>query len=149
MTQSFKAADGRKVISKTTAEEIGSVKSFVVDPSASRVSAIQIGGRRANAELVDWTNVSAFGDDAVIVNSDDVARGPGEREKDAVKGHIRARGTRVLTTDGFDVGKVSDVTFDGATGELTGIVVNKKDLVSADRLISLGSYALVISARTD
>ena len=146
MSQSFRAAEGRKVIAKTTAEEIGKVKSFVVDTTASRVTALQIGGRGGSAELVDWANVNAFGDDAVIVEGADVARAPDDREKEAVKGDIRARGTKVLTTAGYDVGKVHDVMFDGASGEIVGMMVGKKTLVPADRMRSLGSYALVIDA---
>ncbi len=146
MSQSFRAADGRKVIAKNTAEEIGKVKNFVVDTTASRITGIQIGGRGGRAEIVGWSSINAFGDDAVIVEGDTVAREPDEREKEAAKGDIKARGSKVLTTEGYEVGKVHDVMFDGSTGEIVGIMVGKKTLVPAERLRSLGSYALVIDA---
>ena len=68
-----------------------------------------------------------------------------ERETQAVKGKVAALGSRVLTTDGFDAGTVVDVEFDTGSGDLTSVRTGT-DTFGADRLRSLGSYALVVDA---
>lgn len=147
MSQTFSDADGRQVVASSTATEIGQIKSFVVDPSASRVTAIQTGGRGGRADVVEWDHIEAFGEDAVLVVNDEVAHRPEDRQKDAVKGNIRLRDSRVLDDAGFEHGTVTDAMFDPATGAITGVLTTEGHL-AADRLISLGSYALVIRAET-
>lgn len=145
MSQTFSEADGRRVVAVNTATEIGEVKSFVVDPTSARITAIQIGGRGGRADLVEWDHIEAFGDDAVMVVHDEAVHQPDEREKDAVKGEIRLRDSKVLDTAGFEHGTVADVMFDPATGAILGVLTTEGH-IGADRLISLGSYALVIQS---
>lgn len=145
MSETFNSADGRPVVAADTAETIGEVKGFVVDPTATRIDAIHIAGRGRKAETLSWDSIAAFGADAVMGDHAAAAgRVEGEHETQAVKGNIKARGSRVLTTTGFVVGTVQDVLFDGATGLLTAIETDH-GRIDADRLQSLGSYALVVA----
>jgi len=57
-----------------------------------------------------------------------------------VKGNIVARGSRILTTTGFDAGTVEDVMFDGESGILEGVETSR-GWIAGDRLEALGSYA--------
>ncbi len=145
MSVTFKDTKGRRVIAVNTATKIGKVKGFVVDPTASRVSAVQIGGRGGKADVVDWEQIDAFGDDAVMVVDDQAPHRPDDRQKKALGGDLQLLDHRVLDDAGFEHGKVTDATFDPATGRLTG-VLTADGVIDADRLLSIGSYALVIRA---
>lgn len=144
MSATFNSAEGRPVVAADTAESLGEVKGFVVDPTASRVEAVHVSGRGRKAEVVPWTSVHSFGDDAVVAEqADSTEQVSTDYEKAAVKGKIAAVGSRVLSTAGFEIGTVEDVMFDTGTGELTG-VLTEGGRIAADRLRSLGSYALVV-----
>ncbi len=146
MSETFSGADGRTVIAADTADEIGEVKQFVLDRGARRIDGVHVAGRGKKAEVVPWSSVRSFGTDAVIVEAVDAAhRVADDHEIDAVKGNISARGSRVLTTHGFEHGRVDDVEFDPATGELTAVETSE-GRVEASAIRSLGSYALVVDA---
>lgn len=148
MTETFTAAEGRSVVASDTAEHIGEVKGFVVDPTASRVDAVHVAGRGKKAEVVAWRAIKSFGSDAVMADSASTPqRVSTDRETQAVKGDVDALGRRVLLTSGFEAGSVVDVEFDTETGDLTGIRT-EQETFGGDRLVSLGSYALVVTADT-
>jgi uncharacterized protein YrrD len=146
MTETFTGAEGRSVVASDTAEGIGEVKGFVVDPTASRVDAVHVSGRGKKAEVVAWSAITSFGADAVMADSASTPEQvTTDRETQAVRGKVSALGSRVLTTTGFDAGTVVDVEFDTGSGELTAVRTDT-DTFSRDRLRSLGSYALVVEA---
>lgn len=140
----FSAAQGRSVVAADTAETLGEIKSFVVDPTASRIDAVHVSGRGERAQIVPWSAITSFGDDAVIAEAAHVAEQVStEREAEAAKGKIAALGVRVLDTNGFELGTADDVAFDVDTGELTGVHTGQGP-VDAGRLRALGSYALIV-----
>ncbi len=144
MSPTFNDTEGRRVVAADTAEDLGEVKGFVVDRSASRVDAVHVSGRGRKADVIAWSSISSFGDDAVIVTSAEAAERVAEdRDKAAVKGKIVLRGARVLTTGGFEIGTVEDASFDQESGEITGVRTDQGS-ITGDRLRSIGSYALVV-----
>ena len=144
MSETFTGAVGRRVVAADSAETLGEVKGFVVDPTASRVDGVHVAGRGKRAEVLSWPSISSFGADAVMAdNAAAVEQVSKERETQAVKGRVAAIGSRVLLTTGAEVGTVVDVEFDTDTGALT-LVRTEDDQVPAERLKSLGSYALVV-----
>ena len=93
MTETFTGAEGRSVVASDTAEDIGEVKGFVVDPSATRVDAVHVSGRGRKAQVVAWSAISSFGADAVMADSSSTPEQVStERETQAVQG--QGRGTR-------------------------------------------------------
>ena len=146
MSTTFGNALGRPVVAADTAETLGEVKSFVVDRTASQVEAIHVSGRGSDAQIVPWNAITSFGADAVIAKAAHVTEPVStDRDVETAKGNIAALDARVLTTTGFEIGKAMDVTFDADTGKLTS-VHTEEGPIDADRLRSLGSYALVVDA---
>ena len=147
MSETFNSSEGRRVVAADTAERIGEVKGFVVDPTATRIASVHIAGRGKKAKSIPWASIRSFGADAVMVDlADSVERVSSEHVTHVSQGTIIARNTRVLDTDGFEQGTVEDVMFDAATGELTG-ALTKQGLLDGSRFRSLGSYALIIESR--
>jgi sporulation protein YlmC with PRC-barrel domain len=145
MNDRFSAAVGRKVVSRQSAEELGTVSHLVVDAAAKRVTALVVGKRR-RARVVNWDRLSGMGPDAAIVRDDDALHEPAdEHEHAAAAGKLEWLGKRALQDIGNELGTIDDVVFDPSTGELLQIVVGEGEH-PAVLLRGAGSYAVVLSA---
>jgi len=143
MTDSFRRAHGRKVISRGSAQALGTVSHLLIDAQRRDVAAVVI-GRGKKARLVDWAQVSGFGPDAVMVGDDGALRPPADdRERAAGDGKLELVGKRVLTDRGHELGPLDDVTFDAVTGALEDLVVGDRH-IPAGALLGCGSYAAVL-----
>jgi len=141
---SFRQAAG-KLVSRASAEVLGQVGHLVVAVDGPRVAAVTVGtGKKAT--LVEWSRLSGFGADAVMVGDDEAVRPPtNDQEQRAADGKLEVLGRRALTDAGHLLGVVDDVTFDPLTGVLIEIVVGEQR-VPASAFRGAGSYAVVLAA---
>ncbi len=145
MSETFHQVVGRKVVSRSSAQELGTVSDFLYDGARRSIAAIVLGSGR-KARIVDWKNVTGFGGDAVMVSDDDALREPAdERENKACSGKLGLVGKRALTETGNELGTVDDVIFDPSDGRVMALVVAGKER-PADGLLGAGSYAAVMTA---
>lgn len=143
MSESFRAATGRKVISRASAQELGKVAHLVVDVERGRIAAVVM-GRGRKAAVIEWAHLSGFGPDAVMVVDEDALRAAGdERERAAADGKLELVGRRALSDQGNELGKVDDVTFDPDSGNLEELLVGDRRF-PAGALLGSGSYAAVL-----
>ena len=148
MSDRFTAAQGRKVVSRTTAEELGTVRHLVVDGEQRRIVSVVV-GRRRKASLVDWQDLSGFGPDAIMVADEAALRDPvGRHERAAVSGALELRGRRALSDLGNVLGQVDDVIFEPDTGVLETILVGEDEHPAAS-LLGAGSFAVILNLRVD
>jgi uncharacterized protein YrrD len=141
----MKAKQGQTVVTVDTAEDIGSLKHFVVSQAANRIERLHIAGRRSKASFVEWEDLESFGPDRVMVISADAPRhSDDDRDIEAARGKIELIGSRVLTTAGFKEGEVDDAEFDAETGAIVSITTTTGRRIEASAVHSLGSYALVV-----
>lgn len=142
----FSDARRTTVMARDTAEEVGAVRRFVVDPASRRITALHVTGRKKKARLVDWEALTGFGPDAVVVGAADALRGPADgRERAVVSGNLDLDGRLVLSDRGDQLGTVTDIEFDESTGELRTIVMGDAEL-PADRLRQVGRFCLLVRA---
>ncbi len=145
--RSMKPTVGQSVIAVDTAEEIGSVKHFVVSQDASQVLRLHIDGRKKNAVFAEWDTLESFGADRVmVVHSEDPSGSDDDRDLAQAKGKFELLGSRVLDTAGFEHGKVEDASFDSDTGTILAIVTSEGNRIEKVAVHSLGSYAVVVDA---
>lgn len=138
----FGAARGMPVLTRSTAEQVGEVKHFVVE--GGRVRSLQVEGGR-HGQLIAWDDVS-FGDDAVIIEDTGVLRdAKDDREGRALRGELELLGKRVLSDSGDELGEVSEVSFDPDDGTIISVAVPGAT-IAGDRFIGVGSYAVVVAA---
>jgi len=136
---------GRAVVARDTAETVGQVHGAVIDVDSRRIVALQL-GKGHKAQLADWTAITGVGPDAIVIESQAGLRSAnGEREERIVKGDIALLGGRVLTARGDALGSLDDVEFDEETGEIQALVCAGAT-IDADRLRSVGGYAVVVAA---
>ncbi len=142
----FSKAKGHKVVGSSTATTLGKVSGFVVDPATRSVLAVRV-KKAETGDFLRWSDLSAFGSDAVTV-ADDTAIGDGGDEVQTLAHKDRELlGKRVLTDGGDELGKVDDIDFDPETGALTTLLLAKGARlpeVAAARLLGVGSYAVVV-----
>jgi sporulation protein YlmC with PRC-barrel domain len=140
----FSQARKRKVVSSSTAETVGKVNDFVVDPATRRVVAVIL-KKSDGGDVLRWSDLTAFGADAVTVSGADRI-GNGDEQVQALTGKDhRLVGKRVLTSGGDELGKLHDVDFDPETGGLSRLLVEDGPEVPADRLLGVGSFAVVVA----
>lgn len=140
----FSEAKGRQVVSTATADTVGTVSELVVDPVTRSVLALQL--RKAESgDTLRYTDITAFGADAVTVSGADRITEPGEDVTALLGKDHQLVGKRVLTSAGDEIGKVGDVEFSPESGRLTTIHLDDGE-VGGQRLLGVGSYAVVVSA---
>ena len=148
MSESFKRSAGRKVVSRSSAQELGAVSHLLVDPEQRNIAAVVI-GRGKKAQLVEWAQVSGFGQDAVMVVDEGALRSPADdRERAAADGKLDLLGKRALSERGNELGELDDVTFDADTGALEELLIGDRHL-AAGSLLGSGSYAAVLSGSAE
>jgi sporulation protein YlmC with PRC-barrel domain len=141
----FSEAKGHKVVASSTADTVAKVSGFVVDPVTRSVVAVHL-KKAEGGDFLRWGDMVAFGADAVTVTDDSVI-GDGGPDVAALAGKAhRVLGKRVLSSGGDELGKVDDVAFDPETGTISALVLGKggSGEVAGDRLIGIGSYAVVV-----
>jgi sporulation protein YlmC with PRC-barrel domain len=140
----FSESLGRKIVSLATAETIGTLGEFVVDPQSQRVVALGV-SKYKNGDTLPWNSIESFGPDAVTVSDETriAAADPGIAQLSG-KDHAFL-GKRVLATSGDELGQVDDVDFDPDSGVLLTIALPGAE-ISAERLVGVGSYAVVVEA---
>lgn len=148
MSDRFTQAKGRKVISRSSAQEVGTLSDFLLDPGCRSIEALIV-GRGRKARLIDWAQVTGFGPDAVVVADDASLReSANDRESSACHGKLDLIGKRSLTETGNELGHLDDVMFDPDNGSLLTLVVGRRD-IPAGSLLGFGSYAAVFSADSE
>ncbi|GAB2919246.1 hypothetical protein GCM10027047_16010 [Rhodococcus aerolatus] len=140
----FSDAKGRKVVSTSTADTVGKISEFVVDPSSRSVVAV-LCKKTEDGDTLRWSDITAFGDDAVTVANAGVIGSPDETVGALTGKDHHVLGKRVLTSRGADLGKVKDVEFDHESGAIENLVLDDQSIGGA-RLLGVGSYAVVVRA---
>ncbi len=142
----FSQAKGHKVVSSATAATVGKVSQFVVDPVARSVVALRL-KKTQDGDWLHWSDLTAFGTDAVTVADDSVIGGADAEVQRLSHKDFGLLGKRVLTSAGDELGHVDDVEFDPQTGSLTTLHLShgsREATAAGARLLGVGSYAVVV-----
>ncbi len=143
MSDRFAAALGRKVVSRASAEELGTLSHLVIDIERATVALLVVGTGR-KARLVAWEHVAGFGPDAVMVADESAVQPPrDDREQEAAGGKLDVVGKRTLSDMGNDLGTITDVVFDPETGAIERIMIGDRGEPAAS-LLGAGSFAVIL-----
>ena len=143
MSERFAAASGRRVVSRTSAEELGKLAHIVIDGKRRQVTSLVVGTGR-KALLIAWDQVSGFGPDAVMIADETALHEPrDDREHAAADGKLELLGKRAFSDIGNELGTVTDVVFDPSTGAIESILVDDREEPVAS-LLGAGSFAVIV-----
>lgn len=154
---------GLKVFSVDEGKEVDAVEDVIYNPSASKIEALLVdsGGIFSSGQVIAMEDVKSIGDDAVIIQSESMMKSVKELPDDIR--HIAEDDThltkaKVMTEQGKDLGKVSDLLFDPDTGEVVELEVSQggwRDMQSGRRRVKLhdvttvGEDALIVKSFTE
>jgi sporulation protein YlmC with PRC-barrel domain len=148
MSERFAAVSGRRVVSRTSAEELGKLAHIVIDGKRRQVTSLVVGTGR-KALLIAWDQVSGFGPDAVMIADETALHEPrDDREHAAAEGKLELVGNRTLSDTGNDLGTVTDIVFDPDTGAIESILVDDREAPAAS-LLGAGSFAVIVREPTE
>lgn len=138
-------ARGRQVVSTDTAETVGKVEGFVIDPATRSIAAMRLAKVTGDAAYLAWEDLR-FGTDAVIVASSDRLRAErDDAEARRASKDLQPIGKLVLDDSGTAVGTIRDVQVDPASRAVVDLDLGEAGRVAGERLIGLGAYAGVVA----
>ena len=140
----FSDAKGRKVVSTSSAETVGKLDNFVVDPRQRAVVAVEL-KKTDSGDTLMWSAIVGFGADAITVTSAAAIAEQTPAVAALAGKHHRIIGKRILSAAGDELGEIDDVDFDPETGRVQSLISGDLE-VDGERLIGIGSYAVVVTA---
>ncbi len=135
---------GRKIVSTSSAETVGTVDNLIVDPKRHSVVAVQVKKAASGGDALPWNEITAFGVDAVTVTSSGAVSESDEDVAALMSKDHRLIGKRVLSAAGDELGTLVDVDFDPEAGSVRALLLDTAE-VAGDRLVGVGSYAVVVT----
>ena len=139
---------GRKLVDTSTADTVGKVDGFLLDPATRSVAGLEF-KKTDHGSVVAWGDLTAVGADAVTVAGTSALSDPTGQLADLATKDGQVLKKRVLSDAGEDLGSVHDIDLDPETGALLQLILgSKKDRrsISGSRLLGIGSYAVVVTA---
>ena len=140
----FTEASGRKVVSTSSANTVGLVRNYLVDPVESKVVGLALSKTSGDGTILPWADITGFGADAVTVAGEHLVVAADEHFAALDGKHKTMLGKRVLSTGGLQLGSVQDVDFDPTDGHLISLLLEQGP-IDGNRLRGVGSYAVVVA----
>ncbi|MDF5725512.1 MAG: PRC-barrel domain-containing protein [Rhizonema sp. PD37] len=121
-------AFGRSVIAYDTGKRIARVEDLVFAETSNKLVGILLTEARlfSSAQVIPFSSIQAFGPDVIVVpNKSAIKRVNQVSEIKKILKHSNIlKGTRIVTTNGRNLGTMVDLYFDDKTGEVEGYDVS-------------------------
>jgi uncharacterized protein YrrD len=152
---------GKPVIAYDTGEKIDTIVDLIFDQDDNRLLGFLIdeGGWFSNAKVLPLSYVKAIGVDAVIVPSKDAIAASSQYATihKILESNNILNGTRIMTTDGRDLGTLVDFYFDQTSGVVEGYeasgglfadAYSGRSFVPAPQTLKIGEDVAFVPAET-
>lgn len=121
-------AFGRSVITYDTGERIARVEDLIFAESSNQIVGLLIAESRlfSSARVIPFHSIQAFGPDVIVVPDKSAVKRLEQLPKieQLLKHNNVLKGTRIMTTNGRNLGTMVDLYFDDQTGEVEGYDVS-------------------------
>jgi len=152
----MKELRGLAIVDVSQGRRIGRADEVLISPSSGRLLGFVmkgIGVLRRRERVVEMADVRSIGPDAITVDDAAVAhslRSAPDDLRAARRGDRVLIGKRVVTQAGRVVGTVSDCMINEGRARVSGLLLGsglfgRGDMVSADRILSIGPDAIVLA----
>jgi uncharacterized protein YrrD len=152
---------GKPVVSYDTGEKFDRVQDLIFDQNSNRLLGFLLdeAGWFKDARVLPFAEIQAIGADAAIVSSKNVVvRGSDIQPIATILEHNTIlKGTRIMTTDGRDLGTLIDLYFDERTGVIEGYessgglfadVYSGRSFVPAPQTLKIGKDVAFVPSQT-
>lgn len=149
---------GRNIVSISDGKHLDKVHDLIFDYDANRLLALLVdeGGWFRAAKVVPYDAVRSLGENAVMVDSE--AAVVSARDDSRIAELLSAKqksliGLKLLTTDGRDLGRITDVYFEALSGQVVGYeasgglfadLTGGRTFVPAPQSIKIGADAAIV-----
>ncbi|WP_425148155.1 PRC-barrel domain-containing protein [Deinococcus sp.] len=148
---------GRKIVTLDGADQVDSVHDLIFDEQGNRVMALLIdeGGWFHAAKVLLYSSVRSVGEDAVMI--DDISEVISANDDSTVSAAMHSKvgliGLNLITSDGKELGRISDVFFDELSGQVVGYeatgglfsdLSSGRTFVPAPESITIGAQAAIV-----
>jgi len=146
---------GLPIVSISTGEEIGKVKSILINGEKGGIDyiVVETGNQIFSAKVIPTDRVLGIGTNALTIENEstitDINKVPGAVE--LIEKDIRVKGTKVLTKKGRLVGEIGDVCVDEencckitALEHISGVSGEKPLLIRRDSVITFGRNLTIV-----
>jgi uncharacterized protein YrrD len=152
----------RKIMTLKTGEFVEKVKDIIYDPQTNEVLALLIsdGGWFSDAKVIHYKDIHSIGEDAIVVENKEVIREAKEiqgRVNEIARKDTYLTATRIVTEQGEELGKVTDIFFDEQTGKVVEFQVSGgavqdvregKKRVRISDILTVGKDATIVKSYT-
>jgi len=161
----IKAKDiiGLKVMTLDEGKFVDRVKDIIYDADKNKVVALLIDdkGLFKDAKVILIEDIKSIGKDDVVIQSAELLKNASEVEKSVAniaRSNNYLTATKIVTTDGSELGSVSDIFFDPSSGNVDEFEVSQgplKDVqggrkkVKVSNIVTVGEDATVVSSYTE
>jgi uncharacterized protein YrrD len=149
---------GLRVITTDLGQEIEKVKELIYDPEVGKILALVVdpGGWFKDAKIIPFEKIKTIGKDAVMIETEGVVKNAGEVSQKIsriVEGDDYLNDNNlVITEDGTELGKVSDVYFDTDSGEVMEFEISQgiknlssgKKRIKKEDVVKIGENAIIV-----
>lgn len=163
MIAKAKKVIGLPVYSVNTGEESGKVKDIIYDPYQNKIAALLLDeeGLFSDERVLMYEDIESIGEDAVITESKELIRKIKEISQDIrniIDGNTNLTGHRIITDEGKELGKATDILFDTASGEVREFEVtgNRFEVLSSGKktvpirgIKTIGKDAVIVDELTE
>jgi uncharacterized protein YrrD len=160
----IKAKDvvGLQIITKNEGKKIEDISDVIFDPQSNRVVAFTAsgGGMFGKDKILLLEDVQNIGPDAVIVESESAVKqsdSVDQKIKSIAKSKNYLSKTKIITEEGKELGKVSNIMFDDTSGQVYEFEVSQgfkniqsgKKRVKIDDIVTIGEDATIVRGYTE
>jgi uncharacterized protein YrrD len=121
---------GKPIIAFDSGERLENIEDLLFDQNSNQLLGFLVdeGGWFSTARVLPLENVQSIGQDAIIVPSKNTI--VNATQVPAINRILERnnvlKGTRIMTTDGRDLGTMADLYFDERTGQVEGYEVRRR-----------------------
>lgn len=147
--KSAKSIIGTSIINLPDGQEDGTVRSLILNENKTKVLSliVELNDWYLPARRVDYGDVAALGEDAVMITLTDPAKGiimPKSIEANIIEKNTDCIGQSVYTLGGEYIGRIKDYFINETNGAVVSISMNNDELISIERIILFGKNVCIV-----
>jgi len=149
---------GLKVMTVSDGKEMGKIKDLVYDSNSHEVKALLLdeGGVFSDAKIILVPEIQSIGKDAILIKDQATVKKASEADQvvaETARKDQYLTATKIVSEDGTDLGKVTDLYFDPQTGKVhefevsqgfIGNIQSGKKRIRVEDIITVGEDATIV-----
>ncbi len=149
---------GKPIFTIDNGKKVEDVDDVLYNPHLNKIEGLLVdkGGLFSEAKVILFDDIRSLGEDAVLIDSPHVLKKASDTEKSIetlAKSETYLTNTKIITEEGTELGKISDIYFDNKTGAVEEFEVSQgavkniqsgKKRVKVSDIVTVGEDATIV-----